>query len=64
MVWAMIDFALDTARSKRYSHAARHLKTCEYLSKRIDDWIGHPDHDVWVADLQLRHGRKAAFWNA
>lgn len=64
MLRAMIDFALDRARSKRYGHAARHLKTCMYLSERIDDWRGHPDHDEWVAGLQLRHGRKTAFWNA
>jgi hypothetical protein len=60
---AMIDFALDKARSKRYGHAARHLQTCEYLSKRIDDWAGHPDHETYLAGLKLRHGRKAAFWN-
>ena len=64
MLRAMTDFALDKARSKRYGHAARHLKTCEYLSERIDDWGGHPDHDAWVADLRLRHGRKTAFWDA
>lgn len=64
MLRAMTVFALDKARSKRYGHAARHLKTCEYLAKRIDDWGGHPDHEAWVADLRLRHGRKAAFWNA
>ena len=61
---AMIDFALEKARSKRYGHAARHLQTCEYLSKRIDDWVGHPDHEAYLASLKLRHGRKTAFWNA
>lgn len=64
MLRAMIGFALDKARSKRYGHAARHLKTCEYLAKRIEDWRGHADHDAWVADLRQRHGRKAAFWQA
>lgn len=64
MLRAMIDFALEKARSKRYGHAARHLQTCEYLSKRIDDWAGHPDHEAYLANLKLRHGRKAAFWNA
>jgi hypothetical protein len=43
---AMIGFALDKARSKRYRHAARHLQTCEYLAKRVDDWSGHPDHET------------------
>ncbi len=64
MLRAMIDFALDKARSTRYGHAARHLQTCVYLSKRIDDWVGHPDHEAYLANLKLRHGRKTAFWNA
>ncbi len=63
MLRAMIDFALDKARSKRYGHAARHLQTCGYLAKRIDDWCGHPDHEAYLANLKLRHGRKTAFWN-
>ena len=64
MLRAMIGFALDKARFKRYRHAARHLQTCEYLARRIDDWAGHPDHETWLADLKLRHGRKSGFWNA
>lgn len=64
MLRAMIDFALDKARSKRYGHAARHLQTCEYLAKRIDTWVGHPDHETYLANLKLSRGRKAAFWNA
>lgn len=64
MLRAMIDFALDRARSKRYGHAARHLQTCKYLSGRIDDWAGHPEHDAYLANLKLRHGRKTAFWSA
>jgi len=60
----MIDFSLDRARYKRYSHAARHLRTCEYLAKRIGDFSPHLDHDAYVADLRARHGRKSGFWNA
>lgn len=60
---AMIDFSLDKARSKRYGHAARHLRTCDYLSKRIENYAGHSDHETYLASLKLRHGRKAAFWN-
>lgn len=60
----MIGFALDKARSKRYGYATRHLRTCESLAKRIKDWACHPDHEAWVADLRLRHGRKTAFWSA
>ena len=64
MLRSMITFALDKARAKRYGHAARHLKTCEYMAKRIEDWRGHVGHDAYVADLRQRHGRKAAFWQA
>ena len=64
MLRAMIDFALDRARSKRYGHAARHLQTCEYLAKRIEGFGDHLDHDAYVASLRLRHGRKSGFWNS
>ncbi len=61
---SMIGFALDRGRSKRYPHAARHLQSCAYLARRIEDWAGHPDHDIYVADLKARHGRKSGFWNS
>jgi tetratricopeptide (TPR) repeat protein len=61
---SMIGFALDMGRSKRYPHAARHLQTCAYLARRIEDWVGHPDHESYVTDLKARHGRKSGFWNA
>jgi len=61
---AMIDLSLDAAKAKRYGHAARHLQTCEYLARRIEDFAGHADHARYVADLRSRHGRKTGFWNA
>jgi len=61
---AMIDLSLDTAKYKRYGHAARHLQTCEHLARRIDDFTGHPNHADYVADLRQRHGRKSGFWDA
>lgn len=64
MLRSMIDFSLDRAKYKRYGHAARHLQTCEYLAKRIDDFGEHLDHDAFVAGLKARHGRKSGFWNA
>ena len=36
---AMIDFTLTQARSSRYGHAARHLRTCESLAPAIADFI-------------------------
>lgn len=64
MLRAMIDFSLDRARSTRYGHAARHLQTCAFLAKRIENFGDHLDHDGYVAQLKLRHGRKSGFWNA
>lgn len=64
MLRSMIDLSLDRAKYKRYGHAARHLQTCGYLAKRIEDFGKHPDHDAYVASLKARHGRKSGFWNA
>lgn len=61
---AMIDFALDKGRSKRYAHAAKHLATCADLAKRIADFEGHADHEAYAAALKAKHGRKSGFWNA
>ncbi|WP_420145293.1 DUF6880 family protein [Sphingobium sp.] len=60
---AMIGFALDKARYKRYPHAARHLQTCEHLARKIDVFDDHKDHEAYVALLKARHGRKSGFWN-
>lgn len=64
MLRSMIDFSLDRAKYKRYGHAARHLQTCFYLAKRIEDFGEHLDHATYVAGLKARHGRKSGFWNA
>ena len=64
MLRAMIDFSLNRARHSRYSHAARHLQTCAYIAKRIEDFGDHGDHDAYVANLKRLHGRKSGFWNA
>jgi hypothetical protein len=64
MLRAMIDYSLDKARSTRYGHAARHLQTCGYLAKQIESFGERIDHDDYVAQLKLRHGRKTGFWNA
>ena len=64
MLRAMISYSLGAGKHKRYGHAARHLQTCEYLAKRIETFDDHPDHEAFVAELRLRHGRKSGFWNA
>lgn len=64
MLRAMIDYSLIHAQTKRYGHAARHLKTCDHLAKRIEDFCNRRDHAAYVAHLRVLHGRKTAFWNA
>ena len=60
---AMVDFSLKVGRSKRYSHAARHLHTCHHLARRIEGWGGLIDHRTYAAQLQRDHGRKYGFWS-
>ena len=63
LVWrSMIEFALERARSSRYGHAARHLAACAEADAAIGDYAGHPEHHVFIQDLQNAHGRKSAFW--
>ncbi len=61
---AMIEFALDEARSKRYRHAARHLVECKRLADKIQDFGDMVTHDDFVAAIKEKHGRKSAFWAA
>jgi hypothetical protein len=60
---AMVDFSLLKARSKRYSHAARHLHTCHLLARRIENWGELIDHRTYAAQLRRDHGRKHGFWS-
>jgi len=64
MLRAMIDYSLIHSKTTRYSHAARHLQTCEHLAKRIEDFGDRRDHAAYVAHLRALHGRKTAFWKA
>lgn len=60
---AMIDFTLTQARSSRYGHAARHLRTCESLAAAIPDFGGFETYDAYIGRLRGEHGRKTAFWS-
>jgi hypothetical protein len=60
---AMIDFTLTQARSSRYGHAARHLRTCGSLAPAISDFGTFEAHDAYVSRLRREHGRKTAFWS-
>jgi len=58
----MVFFALWMGRANRYRYAAEHLRTCEQLAGRIDDWRGHPDHSAYVERLYDIYGAKWGFW--
>jgi hypothetical protein len=59
---SMIDFALDSGRSSRYRHAARHLAECASLASDIVDFAGAESHDAYVARLKRQHGKRPGFW--
>ncbi|WP_271899446.1 DUF6880 family protein [Candidatus Phyllobacterium onerii] len=59
---AMIDFALDRARTARYKHAARHLALAKRLSAAIKDRNPIDSHEDYLAGLRSRHGSKMRFW--
>ncbi|MEX0589376.1 MAG: DUF6880 family protein, partial [Cyanobium sp.] len=58
----LVFFALWMDRSKRYRYAADHLRSCDYLSARIDDWQGRLDHAAYVERLVDLFGTKRGFW--
>ncbi|MGO8367555.1 DUF6880 family protein [Rhizobium ruizarguesonis] len=60
---SMIDFALDSGRSSRYKHAARHLADCASLAPHINDFGDTRPHDIYVAELKRRHGKRHGFWS-
>lgn len=60
---AMIDFTLETGRSSRYKHAARHLLECDTLSGHISDFRTFTPHEAYVASLKRLHGKKYGFWS-
>jgi hypothetical protein len=60
---SMIDFTLESGRSSRYKHAARHLAECQSLAGQIGDFGSIRPHEAYVADLKREHGRKSGFWS-
>ncbi|MGM4911361.1 DUF6880 family protein [Rhizobium sp. 768_B6_N1_8] len=59
---SMIDFTLDSGRSSRYKHAARHLAECASLAPHIVDFSSVGSHDAYVAQLKRQHGKRHGFW--
>jgi len=55
-------FALAMGRSRRYRHAAGHLRSCEELAARIDDWQGLESHSTFLGRLRETYARDTSFW--
>jgi tetratricopeptide (TPR) repeat protein len=58
----MVVFALSMGRSKRYRYAAEHLRQCERLEARIDDWQGFESHASFVGRMREAFAQKWSFW--
>jgi hypothetical protein len=59
---AMVVFALSMGRSKRYRYAAEHLRQCELLDVRIDNWQRVEPHSSFAGRLREAFGQKWSFW--
>jgi hypothetical protein len=59
---SMVVFALATGRARRYRHAAEHLRTCELLAARIDDWQGVEPHTSFAGRLREAFATRWSFW--
>ena len=59
---SMVVFALSMGRTKRYRYAAEHLRQCERLEARIDDWQGIESHASFVGRLREAFAQKWSFW--
>ena len=60
---AMLVFALSAGRTKRYRHAAEHLRSCELLAARIDTWQGLERHESFVGRIREAFGGRWSFWS-
>jgi len=60
---AMVDFALENQRTKRYRHAATHLMQCGQLAKSVVEFGSFETHDAYLGKLKAHHGRKSSFWS-
>jgi hypothetical protein len=49
---ALLDAILKRAYAKAYGHGARYLRALQELGSRIDDYRGHPTHDVYEQTLR------------
>jgi hypothetical protein len=62
LLHTLVLFALSAGRTRRYRHAAEHLRSCERLAAEIDDWQGLQSHATFVGSLRESFGRCWSFW--
>jgi hypothetical protein len=60
---SMVVFALSMARSARYRYAADHLRQCELLEARIDDWQGFESQASFSGRLREAFAQRRGFWS-
>lgn len=64
LLWrALINFALNQGRVKRYGHAADHVADCKQVDTHIEDYGSYLTHEAYVQMLRTRHERKTSFWS-
>jgi len=61
---ALVAYTLQSARSSRYRHAARHVLDLESLAPTIKDFGLHETHSAFMDRLKSDHARKYGFWQA
>jgi hypothetical protein len=59
----LIDYTLDSAKSKRYRYASNYVYQCQMLLDGIDPNAKIVAHDDYVRHLKQRHKQKYAFWD-
>jgi hypothetical protein len=63
LIWrALLDAILARAYAKAYGHAARYLRALRAVASDIEDYRGHPTHEMYEQSLRMGHGRKTSFW--
>jgi hypothetical protein len=58
----LLEYTLDSGRSKTYGHAARYYKNLVQLDTVIANYRSFPYQASFETTLRERHGRKSPFW--
>ncbi|EGY29550.1 hypothetical protein Rin_00004800, partial [Candidatus Regiella insecticola 5.15] len=58
----LVEFALQSAQSKYYSHAVSDLKKSIDYSMDIESQTVMPDTEIYLSSLYEKHKRKVSLW--